>query len=165
MKSEKIEKALNKQIKMEADASFGYLAKASWCEGKGLNGCAKFFYAHAEEERQHMLKVFTYLNEVGGHSIVPAIEQPKLDFKNIKEVVEHSLQEEQRVTTAIHDLSELSNKEKAYGTYNFIQYFVDEQREEEVLFSDILEKIELIGLEGMGPYYIDKELEGLVNNK
>lgn len=161
MNSKKLEKALNKQIKLEAAASFSYLAKASWCEGKGLNGCAKFFYAHAEEERQHMLKVFTYLNDIGGRSIVPAIDEPKQDFKNIKEVVEHSLKEEEKVTTAVHELSELSNAEKAYGTYNFVQFYVDEQNEEEVLFNNILEKIDLIGLEGMGTYYIDKELEGL----
>jgi ferritin len=161
MKSEKLEKALNKQIKLEAAASFSYLAKASWCESKGLNGCAKFFFAHAEEERQHMLKVFTYLNDIGGRSIVPAIDEPKQDFKDVKELVEHSLKEEQEVTSAVHELSELSNKEKAYGTYNFVQFYVDEQNEEEILFTNILEKIELIGLEGMGTYYIDKELEGL----
>lgn len=164
MKSEKLEKALNKQIKLEAAASFSYLAKASWCEGKSLNGCAKFFYAHAEEERQHMLKVFAYLNNIGGSSIVPAIDQPKQDFKDIKEVVEHSLKEEEKVTAAVHELSELSSKEKAYGTYNFVQFYVNEQREEEILFNDILEKIELIGLEGMGAYYIDKELEGLAGS-
>ncbi|MEX0811912.1 MAG: ferritin [Chitinophagales bacterium] len=162
MESKKLEKALNQQIKLEASASYSYLAKASWCEQRGLNGCAKFFYAHSEEERQHMLKVFKYLNDIGGHSVVPALDQPKQDFKNIKEVVEHSLKEEQEVTQAVHDLSELSSKEKAYGTYNFVQFYVDEQREEEILFANILEKIELIGLDGMGAYYIDKELEELI---
>lgn len=161
MVSKKLEKALNKQIKLEASASFSYLAKASWCEQKSLNGCAKFFYAHAEEERQHMLKVFTFLNDIGGHSVAPEIKQPKLDFKNIKEVIQDSLDEEKKVTTAVHELSELSNEEKAYGTYNFVQFYVDEQREEEILFNDILEKVELIGLDGMGAYYIDKELESL----
>lgn len=161
MVSKKLEKALNKQILLEASASFSYLAKASWCEQKSLNGCAKFFYEHAEEERQHMLKVFTYLNDIGGHSVVPEVKQPKLDFNNIKEALEHSLEEEKKVTAAVHELSELSNTEKAYGTYNFVQFYVDEQREEEILFSDILEKVELIGLDGMGPYYIDKELESV----
>ena len=67
MISKKLEKALNDQIKLEAEASFAYLSMASWCEQQSLNGCAKFFYEQAEEERQHMLKIFRYVNDVEGH--------------------------------------------------------------------------------------------------
>lgn len=159
MISKKLEKALNNQIKLEAEASFAYLAMASWCEKQGLNGCAKFFYGHAEEERQHMLKIFHYLNEVEGHSLVPALEQPKLDFKDIVDAVTVAMKSEQKVTKAVNELYELAEKEKDYGTYNFVEFYVNEQREEEILFTQIQEKIELIGLDGMGLYYIDKELE------
>lgn len=162
MISKKLEKALNEQIALEARASFQYLAMASWCEQKALNGCANFFYRQSNEERQHMMKIFHYLNSVNGHAVVPQIDQPKLEFKNIEDAVNSALKGEEFVTTSVHKLSELASKEKDYATYNFIQFFVDEQREEQVLFTQILEKIELIGMEGMGLYYIDKEIDGFV---
>lgn len=160
MISKKLEKALNEQIALEARASFQYLAMASWCEQKALNGCANFFYRQSNEERQHMMKIFHYVNSVNGHAVVPQIDQPKLEFKDIEDAVKSALKGEEYVTTAVHKLSELASKEKDYATYNFVQFFVDEQREELVLFTQILEKIELIGMEGMGLYYIDKEIDG-----
>ena len=162
MISKKLEKALNEQIALEARASYQYLAMASWCEQKALNGCASFFYRQSSEERQHMMKIFHYLNSVNGHAVVPQIDQPKLEFKDIKDAVKSALEGEEYVTISVHKLSELASKEKDYATYNFIQFFVDEQREEEVLFTQILEKIELIGMDGMGLYYIDKEIDGFV---
>jgi len=159
MLSKKIEAELNKQVKYEAKASFFYLAIASWCEQKRLNGAATFYYSHAEEERAHMLKIFKYINEMGGHAIVPEIKEQDIDFKNIQDIVEKSLESEKSVTASVHKLSELAREDKDYGTYNFIQFFVDEQREEEILFNNVSDKIHLIGLEGQGLYYIDKEFE------
>lgn len=159
MISKKLEAALNEQIALEAQASFQYLAMASWCEQQALNGAAKFFYKQSAEERQHMMKIFHYLNSVNGHALVPTIDKTQLKFKDVKDVVDTALKGEQKVTAAVHKLSELTSKEKDYATYNFVQFYVNEQREEEVLFTQILEKIELIGMEGMGLYYIDKELE------
>lgn len=160
MISKKLEKALNEQIALEAKASYTYLSMASWCEQNALNGAARFFYSQSDEERVHMMKIFHYLNSVNGHAIVPSIEQPALTYKDIKDAINQALKGEQVVTKSVHALSELANKEKDYATYNFVQFFVNEQREEEVLFTQIQEKIDLIGLEGMGLYYIDKELDG-----
>jgi ferritin len=165
MLSKKLESELNKQVKYEARASFLYLAMASWCEQKRLTGAAGFYYQHAEEERMHMLKIFKYINEVGGHALTPEIKEIDTDYKNILEVVEKSLESEKNVTATVHKLSELARDEKDYGTYNFIQFFVDEQREEEVLFSNLLDRIHLIGLEGQGLYYIDKEFEAFAKQK
>jgi ferritin len=161
MISKTLEKALNAQIKLEAEASFNYLAMASWCEQKSLNGAARFFYAQAEEERQHMLKIFLYINDLEGHALSPAVAQPATDFKSILDVCTKALEGERKVTKSIHKLSELASQEKDYATYNFLQFFVDEQRQGETVFNHILDKIKLIGLEGMGLYYIDKELESL----
>lgn len=165
MISKKLEKALNAQIKLEAEASFNYLAMASWCEQKSLNGAAKFFYAQSEEELQHMLKVFRYINDLEGHALAPSVEQPATEFKSILDVCSKALAGEQKVTKAIHKLSELASEEKDYATYNFLQFFVDEQRQGETIFNHILDKIKLIGLEGMGLYYIDKELESLTGSE
>jgi len=161
MISKKLEKALNAQIKLEAEASFNYLAMASWCEQKSLFGAAKFFYAQAEDEREHMLKIFRYINDLEGHAIAPGVEQPRSEYESILDVCKKALAGEQKVTKSINSLSELASEEKDYATHNFIQFFVDEQREGETVFNHILDKIKLIGLEGMGLYYIDKELEAL----
>src|SRR5690606_37599473 len=137
MLSKKLEEQLNKQVKMEAKASFLYLSMASWCEQKRLNGAANFYYPHAEEERQHMLKIFKFINEMGGHAIAPEIKEVDTDFKDIKNIVERSLESEKVVTNSVHKLTELAREEKDYGTYNFMQFYVDEQREEEVLFNNV----------------------------
>lgn len=165
MISKKLEKALNAQIKLESEASFNYLAMASWCEQKSLNGAAQFFYAQAEEERQHMLKIFRYINDVEGHAIAPGAEQPETQFESILDVCKKALAGEQKVTKSVHRLSELASEEKDYASYNFIQFFVDDQREGETVLIHIIDKIKLIGLEGMGLYYIDKELESLAAEK
>ncbi len=165
MLSKKMENELNKQMKHEARASFLYLSMASWCEQKRLKGAADFYYAHAEEERLHMMKIFKYINEMGGHAVSPEIKELQKDFKNIIDVVQLSLESEKQVTTAVHKLTELAREEKDYGTYNFLQFYVDEQREEEVLFNDVLDRIQLIGLEGQGLYYIDKEMEAFAQQK
>lgn len=165
MISKKLEKALNAQVQLECEASFTYLAMASWCEQKSLNGAASFFYAQAEEERGHMLKIFRYINDLEGHALAPGVEQPGTDFESILDVCKKSLAAEQKVTKAVHKLAELAQEEKDYATYNFIQFFVNDQREGETVFIHIIDKIKLIGLEGMGLYYIDKELESLAAAK
>jgi len=150
MLSKTLEKALNEQLSVEAHASYAYLAMGSWCEQQGMTGAAKFFFAQSTEERAHMLK--------------PAVKQPTTKFKGIVEMVKEALANEEQVTASIYKLSELAQKEKDYATYNFLQYYVDEQREEEVLFNHMLERIELIGTDGMGKFYIDKELEALTGS-
>src|SRR5688572_23556504 len=82
MISKKLEKALNAQIKLESEASYNYLAMASWCEQKSLNGAANFFYAQAEEERGHMLKIFRYINDLEGLAISPSVTQPDTEFES-----------------------------------------------------------------------------------
>ena len=165
MFSSQLEEKLNNQVSLESNASALYLSMASWCESKKLNGAAAFFYAQSDEERQHMLKVFKYINEMGGHAIVPTINVVETEFSDIKQVIELALQGEKKVTTSVHELCETSREVKDYGTLNFLQFYVDEQREEEVLFGNILDRIELIGMDGQGLYYIDKELEALGKQK
>src|SRR6185295_5399370 len=110
MLNKKIEKALNEQLAKEASASFHYLAMASWCESQHLNGCAKFLYDQSEEEKQHMMKIFRYINDAGGHALTPAVNQPKLNFKDVIEVFSMALENEKKVTQSIYKLTEL-----AYG--------------------------------------------------
>ena len=91
MLKEKIEAALNAQIKIEAETSQFYLAMASWAETKGFNGKALFLYQHSDEERMHMLKLVKFVNERGGHAVVPALSNPPRDFQDLTIFSRHSL--------------------------------------------------------------------------
>ncbi len=159
MLSKKMETALNKQIALEGYASFLYLAMASWCDNEGFEGCANFMHRQSEEEKEHMLKIFHYISEVDGFALTPAIKKPPHTFKSIREMFQKVYAHEQKVTKSIHELVALSLSEKDHSTYNFLQWYVEEQREEENLMRTILDKIKLIGDGPQSLYYIDKEIE------
>ncbi len=151
--------ALNEQIALEGYASFLYLSMASWCEQEGLEGCAQFMHRQSEEERQHMLRLYGYLSEMDARALTPAILQPPHEFKSVREMFEQVYAHEQKVTAAIHKLVTLSNEEQDHSTLNFLQWYVEEQREEEALMRTILDKIRLIGDGPLSLFYIDKEVE------
>lgn len=151
--------ALNAQIKIEAASSSTYLSMASWCDKEGLSGCASFFYAQSDEERMHMLKIIHYVNEMDGHAIVPSIEQPQSKFTSIQDIFKMVYEQEQNVTAAIYELTSISQEANDHSTGVFLQWYVSEQREEEAMIRDILDKIKLIGSGEQSLYYIDKELD------
>ena len=156
MLSEKMLNILNEQVSKEAYASHLYLAMASWADVQGLEGISAWFYAQAEEEREHMLKFIHYINERGGHAIVPVIEQPPKEFKSIKELFDASLEHEQMVTAAINDIVSLALEEKDYTTNNWIQWFVDEQLEEETSVQAIIDKLNILGDHNL--YIFDRDI-------
>ncbi len=159
---EKIEKALNKQIKIEAESSQIYLAMASWAEIQGLSGVAEFMYDHSDEERMHMLKIVKFINERGGHAIVPALEAPAVKFGSFKDMFETLFKHEVFVSKSINDLVHISLEERDYATHNFLQWYVAEQIEEEALARTILDKINLIGDDKGGLYLFDNDVKQLV---
>jgi ferritin len=161
MLSAKLSKALNKQVELEASSSQFYLAMASWAETQGLNGISAFLFGHADEERMHMLKLIKFLNERGGHGIVPALKQPPVTFKSVKSVFEEVLKHEMLVTQEINNLVEITLKEKDYTTHNFLQWYVSEQIEEEALARQIVDKLKLIGDDKGGLYFFDRDLGGI----
>ena len=161
MISKVMEEALNKQIVLEGYASFLYLSMASWCDREGLDGCAKFMHRQSNEERNHMLRIFHYISDVDGHAIAPAIKEPPRDFESVQSMFESVYQHEQKVTQSIHDLVALSYEHKDHTTLNFLQWYIEEQREEEALMRSILDKIRLIGNGPQSLYYIDKEIEAI----
>jgi ferritin len=161
MLSSKVTTALNKQIELEASSSQYYLSMASWAETQGLNGIAGFLYKHADEERMHMLKLIKFVNERGGHGIVPSLKQPPFNFKSVKYVFDEVLKHEILVTAEINKLVETTLKEKDYTTHNFLQWYVSEQIEEEALARQIVDKLKLIGDDKSGLYFFDRDLNGI----
>ena len=157
--NKKIEKALNNQVQKEAHSSHLYLSMASWVESKGLNGTAKFLYAHSDEERFHMLKLIKFINERGGKAIIPGLKEPKKEFNTLESVFEQLLEHEILVTKNINNVVDTCLKEKDYTTHNFMQWYVSEQLEEEALARVMLDKIKLIKGDSAGIYLSDRDLE------
>ena len=156
--SPKMKKALNDQVTLEASASNSYLAMASWCEVTGYQGAASYFYTQSDEERTHMLKVVHYLNDMGAVASIPAIKAPASSFKSLEGILKTALKNEQTVTAAIHKMVEITQKEKDHSTYAFLEWFVNEQVQEETKFETLLQKFDLIGRDKLAINEIDKIL-------
>ena len=152
------EDLLNKQISMEAASSAAYLSMASWCEMTGYENSAQFLYMHSDEERGHMLKLFHYVNEAGGHSLQPEITGIQHSFNSLREVFETILQHEIAVTNSINEIVNHCYQIKDFTTMNFLNWFVEEQREEETLARRAVELFDLIGEDGVGLWTIDREI-------
>lgn len=161
MISEKIEKAIIQQIKEEENASRIYLAMASWCDTHGYPGAAAFFYRQTQEERFHALKFIQYLNERGGHAHILDLPNPENKFENLKQIFEITLEHEKFVTACINSLYELAQKEKDFATLTWLNWFIEEQMEEEATVGAILDKFALIGTDKGGFFMLDKELQAL----
>jgi ferritin len=161
MISKKMEEALNQQIEFEGYASFLYLSMATWCDSQGLSGCADFLKRQSEEERMHMLKIFEYLSDVDGFALTPGIKEPPHKFEKVQTLFKEVYEHEQKVTQSINKLITLANKEDDYATQTFLQWYVNEQREEEALMRTVLDRIRLIGDGPQCLYFIDKELDTL----
>jgi len=151
--------ALNHQVMMEAESSQAYLALASWADAQpGLNGVAEFFYLQSDEERQHMLKLTKYINERGGFAIIPALPQPQISYTSLKSAFDLFLKHEYKVSESINELVETALKVKDYATHNFLQWYVNEQMEEESTARLLNEKLELIGEDKSGLYLFDRDI-------
>jgi ferritin len=132
---------------------------SAWCDTKGLEGSAAFLKTHANEEMTHMEKFFTYILELGGMATIGQIEAPPTEYKSLKDMMVEILKHEKYVTKCIHALTDAAWEEKDHATYNFLQWFIGEQHEEETLFNSILDKLDLVGSENkQGLFFIDREL-------
>lgn len=152
---------LNAQINLEFYSANLYLQMSSWCQAASLDGCALFMRLHADEERGHMMRLFDYVNTSGGEAILGGIDAPQSAYKDISEVFEVTYEHEQLVTAKINEMVGLAFTNQDFATFNFLQWYVEEQREEEDLFRSILDRLKLIGLKEQGLYLFDKEMEGL----
>ncbi len=150
---------LNKQVAEEAKASAAYLAMASWCDQNSLNESAELFYEQASEEREHQMKIFHYINDNGGTAYSPEVGKVLHDFNSLKEIFETALEQEIEVTHSIHAIVKKSRTVEDYRTENFLQWFVEEQREEEHKFRNILDLFELMGDSPIALKLIDERVK------
>ncbi len=143
-----ITKLLNDQVNAEFFASNVYLQLSAWCENAGLEGSAKFFREHSLEERMHMDKFFDYMTECRLPVTIGDIDSPPSEYGNLMDVINAAYQHELKVTAMINEIARTAAKLEDYTTSNFIEWFIAEQHEEEVLFGKILDKAELLDFRG-----------------
>lgn len=156
---EEIEILLNAQCKMEAEASQKYLAMASWLDRNGFAKSAGYLYAQAEEEREHFLKIFKYITEVGGTAITPIVGEVPQEYPTFKSVFEAALQSEIAVSNSINKVVAKCREMNDYATEDFMMWYVTEQREEEKNARRALELFDLIDSESpTGKFVLDKEI-------
>ena len=150
--------AINEQINSEFEASYTYLAMASFCEQQRFSGAARWLRSQSDEERLHGLKLFDFVLARDGAVELKTIEKPKGKFDSLSEVFEQALAHEQRVTQQINSLYELCFKEKAFAEMTELQWFLTEQVEEEKTARDIVAKFKLVGKDPSGLLDMDREL-------
>lgn len=149
---------LNEQITREAHSSSAYLAMASWCDHNGLTGSAEFFYRQSLEEREHMMKIFRFINENGGTAYSPEVNNILHDFNSLQEIFESALDQEITITKSINNIVAKCRKVQDFTSENFLQWFIKEQMEEENKMRRILEMFDLMGTDGIALKLIDERI-------
>lgn len=160
--SDKIETALNDQMTREAYQAQVYLSYASWAEVNGYAGIAAFLYKHMNEERQHMFKFLKFINDRGGKTKIEAIDAPPADPKDINDCLQQALKNEIANSASIDEIVNLAHKEKDWATFNFAQWFVREQIEEETLINHLIDKYGLAAKQSddTNLYTLDRDMAG-----
>lgn len=159
MLKEKVLTAINDQINAEFHSAYLYLSMSAWFENKGLTGFANWMKIQYQEETTHAIKFFNYVIERNGRVTLAPIAAVDTDFKNIVDVFEKTLAHEEMVTDRINKIMDIAIAESDHATRSFLNWFVDEQVEEEANVNEILDTLRLINGEGNGVFMLDRELK------
>lgn len=158
MVSQKINNALNEQLNKEMFSSYLYLSMAAYFENKNLTGMAQWMRMQSQEEYDHAIKFYDYILRVGGTVKLTAIDTPQTEWNSPLQIFEDSLKHEQFISKSIHKIMDLAIEESDHPTKSFLQWFVDEQVEEEDSVGQIVENFRLIGDDKSGLFMLDREL-------
>jgi ferritin len=158
MLSKKVEKAINDQIQRELESAYIYLSMAAYCEAQNLGGFAHWMEVQFQEETEHALKFYNYIHDRGGRVMLQAIPQPPIEFESALDVFEKALAHEKKITGHINDLYALAVEEKDYASQVLLQWFVEEQVEEEKSAGDIVDTLKMIGDKGHALIMLDRQL-------
>lgn len=156
--NERMNEAFNGQITMELQAAHNYLAMGAWLEAEGLSGMGAWMRAQSAEETEHAMKFYQLVLDRGGRIAIGALEAPQGSFKSVVDVFETGLSQERGVSAAITGLYALAMEEKDFSSLPLLDWFVEEQIEEEATFSQILDNLKLAGGSSQALLFLDREL-------
>ncbi len=158
MIDKEIEEAINKQINEEMYSAYLYLSMSAYFESLGLKGFANWMYVQYQEEMDHAMKFYRYLIERGGRVKLYPIKEPPHEWNSPLHAFEETLKHERHITECINNLVDLAEKKKDRATFNLLQWYVDEQVEEEANDEEIIQMLKMIGDKGQGLLMLDREL-------
>lgn len=153
-----IERLINEQITHEQYAAQLYLSMSAWFYGRDLDGIGHYFRVQSKEELMHAEKFFDYLNDLGGTIKLGAVDAPPHDFADEKSIFALALEHEKKVSQSIFNILKVANEVNDFPTTNFLQWFVNEQVEEEANASQLVSKINMVIDNPSALYLFDKEL-------
>lgn len=153
-----VEAAINEQIKSELYSAHFYLAMSAWAEANNLGGAAHWLRAQFGEEQGHAMKFYKYIVEQGGRVAVGGIAQPPGEYTSLLDIFQQVLEHEKKITALLARLYEITLAEKDYATQFLLQWFINEQVEEERNVSGVIEAIKMIGNSGTALYMLDRQL-------
>ena len=162
MLSKEVIARLNDQVAKEMFASNLYLSMSSWCYTHRFDGAGAFLFEHASQESEHAKKLITYLNETDSKLKLQAIKEPESSFASLLDVFTKTYEHEVGITQSINELVDFTLAQKDFSTFNFLQWYVAEQHEEEALFRGIVDKIKLVGDSGNSLYLVDQYIKTLL---
>ncbi len=158
MLNAKLESALNDQMNGELYSAHLYLSMAAHFESANLRGFAHWMRVQHEEETSHALRIFDYINDRNGRAVVQSIDQPPAEFESVLGVMEMTLEHERHVTAMIEDLYREAQAQKDYATHVLLEWFIEEQVEEEKSVVEIIDDLKLIAGDGTGLLILDGRL-------
>ncbi|MDW8327362.1 MAG: ferritin [Anaerolineales bacterium] len=158
MLSQSVQDALNNQINLEFASAYAYLAMSGYFESANLTGFAGWMRIQYQEELTHALRLFDHMHDRGGTVRLDAIAEPKAKFKSALEAFEAALAHEQKVTASIHNLYALAAKENDYATQTMLQWFINEQVEEERSVGQVVDWLKMAGDSPVALLMLDQKL-------
>ncbi len=154
----KVEKAFNTHLNAEFYSSYLYLSMANYFAANNLEGMLTWMRIQVDEERMHAMKFIDFINNRGGRVVLEQIDKPKTEWASPLAAFEEALEHERLVTKKINDLVDLAIKENDHAAATFLQWFINEQVEEEAAAQAIVSKLALIKDNSMGLLMIDQQL-------
>jgi ferritin len=151
---------LNEQVNAEFYSANMYLAMSSYFNTLNLKGFANWMYIQYQEEVEHALKFFKYIDDRGEHALIGGMDAPETDFNSPLEVFEKALAHEKKVTAMIHNIYEVAMEVNDYPTKSFIKWFIDEQVEEESSGQEMVDNLKMIGDDKSALLILDREAGG-----
>ena len=160
MLNRQLEKALNNQLNSELYSANLYLSMAAYFESINLKGFANWMRVQSQEEISHAMRLFDHINDRSGRAVVQAVDQPPAEFESVQAVMELTLEHERKITSMIEDLYGEAEAQKDYATKVMLDWFIQEQVEEEKSALEIVEQLRRIGDTGTGLLFLDSQLAG-----
>jgi ferritin len=158
MLSSNLQAAFNDQINKELFSAYLYLGMSAWCESANLSGSAQWLKAQAKEEQSHALKFYGFVHDRGGKVTLDAIAKPEQEYGSLLDLFEQVLEHERKVTALINGLYKAALADGDYSAQVLLQWFINEQVEEEKNATMIVETLKMVGTQGASLFMVDRQL-------